>query len=80
MSRCFYTGTFLFTGFADAVYHHVDLFHGIAPGQVDRWDVDVVQTNCFPTLVAPEMYMVVVMVPCGGAGFVAQRIPDHVVC
>ena len=24
--------------------------------------------------------MVIVMMPCGDAGFVAQRIPDHVVC
>ena len=26
------------------------------------------------------MHMVIVMMPCGDAGFVAQRIPDHVVC
>jgi hypothetical protein len=26
------------------------------------------------------MHMVVVVVPCGDAGIIAKRIPDHVVC
>lgn len=26
------------------------------------------------------MHVVVMMMPCGDAGFVAKRIPDHVVC
>ena len=33
LTKCpsvFRLGLFLFTGFANAVHHHVDLFHGIA--------------------------------------------------
>jgi len=73
-------GLFLFTGFANTVHHHVDLFHGIAPGQVYCRDVYIVKANRFTALFTPEMYMVVVMVPCCDTGFVAKRIPDHVVC
>lgn len=39
----------------------------------------IVQANRFATVITLEMHMVVVMMTCGDAGFIAQRIPDHVV-
>ena len=40
----------------------------------------IVKANRFATIITLEMHMVVVMMPRCDAGFVAQRIPDHVVC
>lgn len=40
----------------------------------------IVQANRFATFITLEMHMVVVMMPRCDAGFIAKRIPDHVVC
>ena len=75
----FTSGLFLAAGFANTIHHHVDLFHGIAFGQLNFRNGYFIETNGFTTGIAFEVDMVIMMVSRYNAGFVAQGISGDII-
>jgi hypothetical protein len=70
---------FLAASFANTIHHHVDLFHGIAFGQLYLGNGYLIETNGFATSITFEVNMVVMMMSRYNAGFVAQGITGNIV-